>query len=132
MQDLPLFHEHTSTPAVLPPNSTLFVGSYEYRVHAIDVDTDRLRWRHLAGNTVYSNPVVSGGIAYIGSDDGKIIALTPEETEKDLNYVDVLPYSVVLDTTIEAKVRCSYHRHHIKRCGRYRRDLENPASPDVG
>jgi TnpA family transposase len=81
-------------------------------------------------------------------NDGKIKALTPEETEKHIKYIDLLANAVILDNTFqlskvlkglmkegwnitrdELAMLSPYQTHHIKRFGNYVMDLETPPQP---
>ncbi len=54
---------------------TVYVGSQDGKVYALDAATGRLRWTYTTGNLVLSSPAVAGGTVYVGSDDGKVYAL---------------------------------------------------------
>jgi TnpA family transposase len=81
-------------------------------------------------------------------DAGKIKALTPEESEKHIKYVDLLSNVVILDNTLqlsqvlkglleegwnitrdELAMLSPYQTHHIKRFGNYVIDLETLPEP---
>jgi TnpA family transposase len=81
-------------------------------------------------------------------NDGKIKALTPEESEKHIKYVDLLANIVILDNTLELShvlkglmeegwtitrdelaMLSPYQTHHIKRFGNYVLDLETLPQP---
>jgi outer membrane protein assembly factor BamB len=62
-----------SSPAVA--GSTVYVGSNDRKVYALDAATGDLRWAHTTGNFVFSSPAVAGGIVYVGSWDHKVYAL---------------------------------------------------------
>jgi outer membrane protein assembly factor BamB len=65
---------YVSSPAVA--GGTVYYGSEDSRVYALDAATGRLRWSYTTGGGVYAGPAVTGGIVYIGSDDGKLYALS--------------------------------------------------------
>jgi hypothetical protein len=54
---------------------TVYVGSWDDKVYALDAMTGHLRWSYTTGNEVVSSPAVSGGTVYVGSDDNKVYAL---------------------------------------------------------
>lgn len=95
--DWPMFHhdiEHTgvSTEKVEPPFSllwtfhspsgryfttsptvssgTVYVGSEDSNVYALDAVTGNLKWNYTTENSIESSPAVSGSVVYIGSHDG--------------------------------------------------------------
>jgi outer membrane protein assembly factor BamB len=65
---------YVSSPTVA--GGTVYYGSEDSRVYALDAATGRLRWSYTTGGGVYASPAVAGGIVYIGSDDGKLYALS--------------------------------------------------------
>ena len=60
-------------------DGTLYVGSRDHYLYALDVRTGRERWRYRTGAPVTSTPAVAGGRVYIGSNDTKVhaVASTP-------------------------------------------------------
>ena len=62
-----------SSPAVA--GGTVYIGSHDHKVYALDAATGRLRWSYTTGDLVGSGPAVAGGTVYAGSNDGKVYAL---------------------------------------------------------
>ena len=62
-----------SSPAVA--GGTVYIGSHDHKVYALDAATGRLRWTYTTGDIVSSSPVVAGGTVYVGSWDHKVYAL---------------------------------------------------------
>jgi serine/threonine-protein kinase len=60
---------------VLFRSGTVYVGSDDHEVYALDAVTGRVRWTHATGGFVESSPVVAGGTVYVGSDDHRVYAL---------------------------------------------------------
>ena len=56
-------------------NGTLFVGSGDQNVYALDMMTGALKWTFPTGDVVHASPAVSGGVVYIGSWDRNLYAL---------------------------------------------------------
>jgi len=54
---------------------TLFFGSDDGHLYAVDVATGRERWRFRTGGPVAATPAVDGGRVFVGSYDGKFYAL---------------------------------------------------------
>jgi outer membrane protein assembly factor BamB len=50
-------------------------GSVDDYLYALDVATGTVRWKFVTGDFVESSPAVSGGLVYVGSDDGYLYAL---------------------------------------------------------
>jgi len=59
-------------PAVA--GGTVYAGSDDGTVYALDAATGGLRWAYTAGDSV-SDPAVAGGAVYVGSHYGKVYAL---------------------------------------------------------
>ena len=64
---------YASSPAVA--DGTVYLGSDDRKVYALNAVTGRLRWSFATGNGIYAGPAVSGGVVYVGSDDGRLYAL---------------------------------------------------------
>lgn len=68
----PSDHPYISTPAVV--DGSIYFGSGDKNVYALDAKTGEERWR-FATNNVNSSPAVVDGTVYIGSDDKNFYAL---------------------------------------------------------
>ncbi|MCC9710336.1 PQQ-binding-like beta-propeller repeat protein [Streptomyces sp. MNU76] len=62
-----------SSPAVV--DGTVYIGSLDKKVYALDAATGTPRWTHTTGGVVLSSPAVVDGTVYIGSLDKKVYAL---------------------------------------------------------
>ena len=62
-----------SSPAVV--DGTVYVGSRDGRLYALDAATGALRWEFATGSWVESSPAVVDGRVYFGSQDGMLRAL---------------------------------------------------------
>jgi outer membrane protein assembly factor BamB len=54
---------------------TLYAGSDDGYLHAIDISTGQRSWRFPAGGAVRSQLLVAGGAVYFGSLDGRVYAV---------------------------------------------------------
>ena len=54
---------------------TVYIGSDDHKVYALDAATGRLRWAYYTGSSVDSSPAVAGGTVYVGSDNETVYAL---------------------------------------------------------
>lgn len=72
MMDDP-FDMFISSPAIAA--GTLYIGSGDHNVYALDSKTGALRWRFRTGDVVHATPAVAGGAVYIGSWDRNFYAL---------------------------------------------------------
>jgi PGF-pre-PGF domain-containing protein len=62
-----------SSPAVI--NGTVYVGSEDDNVYALNADTGAPLWTFTTGGWVLSSPAVINGTVYVGSEDDKVYAL---------------------------------------------------------
>ena len=62
-----------SSPAVV--GGTVYFGSTDGNVYAVDTGTGTRRWAFKTGSRVTSSPAVSGGLVYVGSYDGNFYAI---------------------------------------------------------
>ena len=62
-----------SGPAV--SGGTVYIGSWDHKVYALDAATGQLRWAYTTGDTVECSPAVSGGTVYVGNDGAELYAL---------------------------------------------------------
>ena len=62
-----------SSPAVA--GGTVYIGSGDYRVYALDAADGRLKWRFRTGGAVNSSPAVAGNTVFAASLDGNLYAL---------------------------------------------------------
>jgi len=62
-----------SSPVV--DDSTVFFGSGDGSLYALDIENGRLKWKFDTGGVVHSSPAVSGGVVYCGSWDGFLYAV---------------------------------------------------------
>ncbi|MFC1864530.1 PQQ-binding-like beta-propeller repeat protein [Chloroflexota bacterium] len=69
-----------SSPAVA--EGTVFIGSRDSKVYALDAATGTKRWEYQTGSWVESSPAVVSDVVYIGSNDGKLYALDASSGEK--------------------------------------------------
>ena len=68
-----------SSPALA--NGTVYFGSRDGKLYAVDAATGEKRWEFLTGSWVESTPAIVGGIVYFGSNDGALYALDAENGE---------------------------------------------------
>jgi len=66
-----------SSPAVSSwDGGTVYIGSNDGFVYAIDANKPVLKWKFKTGNSVRSSPYVVGGLLFVGSDDSNVYAIT--------------------------------------------------------
>jgi len=62
-----------SAPAV--SNETLFLGSNDGNIYALDAAEGSVMWKYRTGDNALSSPAVNDGTVFVGSRDGNIYAL---------------------------------------------------------
>jgi outer membrane protein assembly factor BamB len=67
------FDVFLSSPVVV--GDTVFVGSGDCHIYALEAATGTLRWKVKTGDVVHASPAVAGGLVLVGSFDGKFYAL---------------------------------------------------------
>jgi outer membrane protein assembly factor BamB len=53
---------------------TLYVGSLDHKLYALDSTTGAVKWTANTGGSLYSSPAVANGNVYVGSSDGHLHA----------------------------------------------------------
>ncbi len=69
-----------SSPSVV--DGTVYIGSRDYHLYALDAETGEKNWDYKAGSWVESSPAVTDGTVYVGSNDGYLYALDSDTGEK--------------------------------------------------
>jgi len=69
-----------SSPAVV--DGTVYVGSQDSKLYALDAATGAKRWEYKTGSWVESSPTIANGVVYFGSNDGRLYALDAYSGEK--------------------------------------------------
>jgi outer membrane protein assembly factor BamB len=67
------FDFYLSSPVVW--NGTVYFGSGDTNVYALDAASGALRWKFKTGDVVHASPAIDGGVLYIGSWDSYFYAL---------------------------------------------------------
>ena len=64
----------TSSPAI-GRDGTVYIGSFDGALHALDPRTGAVRWRFETDDHVYASPALGPRLVYIASTDGSVYAL---------------------------------------------------------
>lgn len=67
------FDFYLSSPAI--DANTVYVGSGDGNIYALDAASGALRWKFRTGNVVHASPAIANGMVYIGSWDSYFYAL---------------------------------------------------------
>ncbi len=67
------FDVFLSSPTIV--GNTIYIGSGDQHVYALDASTGALRWQFKAGDVIHASPAVAGGLVYVGSWDRNLYAL---------------------------------------------------------
>lgn len=67
------FDVFLSSPTVT--GGTVYIGSGDRHIYALDAATGALRWSFATGDVVHASPAVADGVVYIGSWDRNLYAL---------------------------------------------------------
>ncbi len=73
-----------SSPAVV--DGTVYVGSRDYKLYAIDAATGKEKWAFKTGSWVESSPAVANGVVYFGSNDGYFYAVKRRNWHQNLVF----------------------------------------------
>jgi outer membrane protein assembly factor BamB len=63
----------TSSPVV--ENGTVYIGSGDHHIYAIDAAAGTLRWKFETGDVVHASPAIARGTVYVGSWDRYLYAI---------------------------------------------------------
>ena len=64
---------YVNDPAVV--NGVVYIGSYDYKVYALNAKTGNLIWNYTTGGYVDTAPTVANGVVFINSNDNKTYAV---------------------------------------------------------
>ncbi|MBI3734178.1 MAG: PQQ-binding-like beta-propeller repeat protein, partial [Chloroflexi bacterium] len=68
--------EVRSSPRIL--GTTLFIGSYDHNLYALDARTGKFIWKYATEGGISSTPYLTPTAIYIGSEDSSLYALDPK------------------------------------------------------
>lgn len=72
-----------SSPTISPGDGTIYVGSTDNSVYALNPADGNVCWIFPTDGDVYASPAIGDdGTIYVGSYDGKLYAINPDGTEK--------------------------------------------------
>ena len=78
-----------SSPAVV--DGTVYFGSRDYNLYALDTDTGAKNWEYTTGSWVESSPAIVDGVVYCGSNDSMLYAINASTGEKKWNFKTLYP-----------------------------------------
>lgn len=71
-----IYDTYLSSPVVV--ENSVYFGSGDGGVYALDVESGTLRWRFATGNVVHASPAYAGGVLFVGSWDSNFYAIDAE------------------------------------------------------
>jgi outer membrane protein assembly factor BamB len=84
------------SPAV--QDSIVYIGGYDHKVYAFNVQTGKLIWNYTTGGIIVSRPAIASGLVYVGSEDNNLYALNA--TDGSLIWKYPTGYYVDSDPTV--------------------------------
>jgi outer membrane protein assembly factor BamB len=78
------FDVFTSSPAIA--NNTVYIGSGDQNVYALDAATGALKWTFATGDVVHASPAIADGTVYIGSWDRNVYAIDAASGREKWRY----------------------------------------------
>ncbi len=90
------FDVFLSSPTIA--DNTVYIGSGDQHVYALDAATGALRWQFKAGDVIHASPAVANGVVYIGSWDRNLYALDAATGRERWRYTtgdDTVSYNQV-------------------------------------
>ena len=106
-----------SSPAVSRDNKVVYVGSKNGSLTAMDTQSGAILWEFATGSAVSSSPAVdSDGTVYIGSLNGKLVAVRPDGTEK-WSYDNPPAYASVHSTPAISRDEKTVYFGYAHTCG---------------
>ncbi len=95
-----------ATPVVSEADGLAYVGGFDSRLRAIDIETHRQRWAVKATNWFWATPLLANGVVYAGALDGKVYALDadsgrahwdrPFKTDSEIRAAPVMAGNVLV------------------------------------
>jgi outer membrane protein assembly factor BamB len=64
-----------ATPVLDLESGTLYVGSLDHHIYALDAATLELEWKTDLGGAIYGAPLLADGTLYAGTFDGQLVSL---------------------------------------------------------
>jgi len=79
------FDVFLSSPTVV--NGTVYIGSGDQQIYALDARTGALKWSFATGDVVHAAPAVANGTVYVGSWDRNLYALDAATGKEKWRYI---------------------------------------------
>ncbi|MFW6448112.1 MAG: PQQ-binding-like beta-propeller repeat protein [Halobacteriota archaeon] len=98
-------------------NGTVYVGSYDGDLYAVNAEDGEVRWRHSTGDRIDATAAVADGTVYIGSFDRNVYALDAETGDERWVYGNegiVRSSPTVVDGTVYVGTHC-----RVEECSAY-------------
>ncbi len=76
--------EVRSSPAMA--HNTIFIGSYDHNLYALDAQTGKLKWKFSADEGICSTPACVGELVIVGAEDYNVYAINSQNGEVVWDY----------------------------------------------
>ena len=78
-----------SSPALATDGASLYFGSHDAHLYAVNTADGSVKWMHQTGSGVFSSPAVApNGTIYVGSWDSTLHAVTDAGDHADVKWID--------------------------------------------
>lgn len=90
---------YSSSPVLSPDGSTVYFGSQDFHLHAVDAATGSKIWNFTTGAWVASTPALSpdGSVVYVGSNDNNVYAVWADPKAHDMTTTCTSKEDQILD-----------------------------------
>ena len=78
------FDIYLSSPVVV--NATVYFGSGDGNLYAVDANSGELRWKFATGDVVHASPAYADGVVYVGSWDSYFYAVDAESGKEKWRF----------------------------------------------
>lgn len=67
-------------------NNTLYIGSYDYNLYALDIQNGQMKWKFPTEGGICNTPACQGDLVIIGSEDHHIYAISGKSGKQEWAY----------------------------------------------
>jgi eukaryotic-like serine/threonine-protein kinase len=97
------FDFYLSSPNVV--EDTVYVGSGDGNLYALDAASGTLRWKFRTGNVVHASPAIANGLVYIGSWDSYFYAIDAKSGQERWRFKTGEDHEIANQVGIQSSAR---------------------------